>query len=135
MERAAFRFDGYKFTQIRLDLDKLGGDRHLDIRPSGVFDRDQREYRLAFDLYIRVRGEEAVYIKCLSLFKMGGEDIPDYFYANSIAIVFPYVRAFISTVSLQAGVTPAIILPTLNLSSLRDRLRDNTEIRSVFQLP
>jgi len=134
MERAAFNFDGYKFTQVRLDLDTLGGDmrkldiRELDVRPSGVFDRDQREYSLAFDLYIRVRGEEAVYIKCLSLFKMGGEDIPDYFYANSIAIVFPYVRAFISTVSLQAGVRPAIILPTLNLSSLRDRLRDNTEI-------
>lgn len=129
MDRAAFNFDGYKFTQVHLDLDKLdGGRRDLDIRPSGVFDRDQREYRLAFDFYIQVRGEVAVYIKCISLFKMGGEDIPDYFYANSIAIVFPYVRAFISTVSLQAGVTPAIILPTLNLSALRDRLRDNTEI-------
>ncbi len=129
MESAAFNFEGYKFTQVRLDLDKLGGDmRELDIRPSGEFDRDQRKYRLTFDLYIRVRGEEAVYIKCLSLFKMGGEDIPDYFYANSIAIVFPYVRAFISTISLQAGVSPAIILPTLNLSSLRYRLRDNTQI-------
>ncbi len=129
MESAAFNFEGYKFTQVRLDLDKLGGNmRELDIRPSGEFDRDQRKYRLTFDLYIRVRGEEAVYIKCLSLFKMGGEDIPDYFYANSIAIVFPYVRAFISTISLQAGVSPAIILPTLNLSSLRYRLRDNTQI-------
>lgn len=34
------------------------------------------------------------------------EDIPDYFYANSIAILFPYVRAFVSTVSLQANIPP-----------------------------
>lgn len=53
------------------------------------------------------------------------EDIPPYFFANSIVIIFPYVRAFVSTVSLQSN-RPAIVLPTMNLSSLQDELKNNT---------
>ena len=47
------------------------------------------------------------------------------FISNSIAILFPYVRAFVSTLTLQANIKP-ILLPTLNLSSLQDILRENT---------
>lgn len=54
------------------------------------------------------------------------KDIPDFFYANSIAIIFPYIRAFVSTLTLQANIPP-IVLPTLNLSQLRTILRDNTQ--------
>ncbi|EXZ22215.1 pretranslocase subunit SecB family protein, partial [Bacteroides fragilis str. S13 L11] len=52
-------------------------------------------------------------------------EIPNFFYPNSIAILFPYVRAFVSTLTLQANIKP-ILLPTLNLSSLQDTLRENT---------
>lgn len=43
-----------------------------------------------------------------------------------MAILFPYIRAFVSTVTLQANVMP-ILLPTVNLSSLESRLRENTK--------
>lgn len=49
------------------------------------------------------------------------------FYANSIAIVFPYIRAFISTVTLQANLVSPILLPTMNLTSLGERLMNNTK--------
>ncbi|HLO91987.1 MAG TPA: hypothetical protein VK172_12560 [Lentimicrobium sp.] len=57
--------------------------------------------------------------------KLNFQDIPPYFYQNSIAILFPYVRAFVSTVTLQANIGP-ILLPTMNLSELESPLRDNT---------
>ena len=53
------------------------------------------------------------------------EESPDFFYVNSIAILFPYIRAYISLVTTQANV-PGIILPTYNLSGLKDQLRENT---------
>jgi len=53
------------------------------------------------------------------------EDIPDFFYKNSIAILFPYLRAYLSLVTTQANV-PGIILPTYNLSGLEEELRSNT---------
>lgn len=36
---------------------------------------------------------------------------------NSIAILFPYLRSFMSTVTAQAGISP-FILPTININNL-----------------
>ena len=52
-------------------------------------------------------------------------EIPDYFFTNSIAIVFPYLRAFISNLALQANWEPMII-PILNLSQMAKSLKENT---------
>jgi len=54
------------------------------------------------------------------------EDIPDYFYPNAIAILFPYVRAFVSTLTLQANM-PALVIPTMNLTALKDDFKNNTK--------
>ena len=74
----------------------------------------------------------AVKVKCNAEFQFNGaiglDEIPAFFYPNSIAIVFPYVRAFVSTLTLQANVQP-MLLPTINLSSLQETLRKNTEVR------
>ena len=53
-------------------------------------------------------------------------EIPDFFYPNCMAIVFPYVRSFLSTLSLQANVPP-IILPIINFSDLQGVLKRNTK--------
>jgi preprotein translocase subunit SecB len=55
------------------------------------------------------------------------EEIPDYFYLNSIAILFPYVRAFVSIITLQANINP-LMLPTMNLASLQETLKKNTNV-------
>lgn len=52
-------------------------------------------------------------------------NIPEYFYGNSLGIIFPFLRAFISTITLQAG-TRLLILPVLNLTSLGDNLKNST---------
>lgn len=52
-------------------------------------------------------------------------DIPDYFYKNSIAIVYPYIRAFITNLTATANITP-LILPLLNLSVLEEELKKRT---------
>ncbi len=69
---------------------------------------------------------------CVSQFQFAEslklEDIPPYFYVNSIAIIFPYVRAFISTVTLQSNIPP-IVLPTMNLTELAVPLKKNTKLK------
>ena len=73
-----------------------------------------------------------VEISCKGIFKFENvstfEEIPEFFYRNSIAILFPYVRAYLSLVTTQANV-PGIILPTLNLSNLETELKSNTVIK------
>ena len=53
------------------------------------------------------------------------DEIPDFFYRNSIAIAYPYLRAFITNLTIQAGQKP-IIMPLLNLSELEKPFRENT---------
>jgi len=53
-------------------------------------------------------------------------DLPTYFYQNSIAIIFPYIRAFVTSLTAIANVNP-FILPTMNLMALEEPLRTHTK--------
>ena len=57
--------------------------------------------------------EMAVNVKGFFYLEIGNERI-DTFEANAIAILFPYVRAIVSTFTANANVAP-VILPPMNL--------------------
>jgi len=134
MEKAAFKLDGYHFTKASLDFN-IPNDAELNIsfNPKGVFYVKEARYDLVFDVTVDCSetGTEVVKVSCEASFSFGNkvsiEDIPDYFYPNSLAIVFPYVRAFVSTISLQANVQP-VVLPTVNLMGLTEKLKGQTQI-------
>ncbi len=133
MEKAAFRFLGYRFPKIALDFSDINPNEEMtiNISTSGKFvpQKGQYELKFVFTVTNAHRREEIIKIECLGKFrftdKLAFSEIPQYFYPNSIAIVFPYVRAFVSSVSVQAGIPP-IVLPTYNLSALQEELKKNT---------
>ncbi|RZJ89921.1 MAG: hypothetical protein EOO20_09620, partial [Chryseobacterium sp.] len=55
------------------------------------------------------------------------DDIPEYFYPNCAAIIFPYIRAYVSIITTQAN-QPGIILPTINLSAIGPDIQKNTSV-------
>lgn len=134
MKEAAFSLSGYNFPQMSIDMSSLVGDKSLGlaIKPSGVFNTSEKTYTLKFEFKAFVEEVECIRVLCVANFTFKGvnvvDDIPDFFYANSIAILFPYVRAFVSTLTLQANYKP-IVLPTMNLSDLSQELKQNTNVR------
>lgn len=134
MEKAAFKLDSYQFTKASLDFN-IPDNTELNItfNPKGTFHTERRQYDLAFDVVVECKetGTKVVEVSCVASFTFEGqvsiENIPDYFYPNSLAILFPYIRAFVSTISLQANVRP-VILPTINLMGLTEELKRNTEV-------
>ena len=86
-----------------------------------------------FDVKVECKntGTEVINVSCVALFSFGSPvtvaEIPEFFYPNSLAIVFPYIRAFVSTISLQANVTP-VVLPTVNLMGLTEDLKKQTTV-------
>lgn len=90
-------------------------------------------------IFVEVSGTETfaeIEVKAHSLDVVSGKllgggitiaDIPEYFYPNSLAIVFPYVRAFVSTITLQANVQP-VVLPTINLMGITEELKEQTTV-------
>ncbi len=133
MEKAKFRLDGYFFEKATLDFSNQGGDLNLSFHPSGVYHKHTQTYTLQLAFAAECGGKCVVSVDCVAEFRFvdckGMDEIPVYFYTNSIAIVFPYIRAFVSTLSLQANVNP-IILPTLNLTKLGEVLKIHTIVEN-----
>jgi preprotein translocase subunit SecB len=133
-QKAAFQLEKYLFNKVSIDLEnKSSQDMRVEFNPSGIYNQSQSLYELkfAFKAFFEEKGPENPYvmIECIGYFKFEDvqsvEQIPSFFYRNAIAILFPYLRAFVSTVSLQANVAP-VVLPTLNLSDLEQPLKENT---------
>lgn len=130
----AFKLDGYKFTKATLNFDiPQNAELAINFNPSGNFYEKEGRYELSFDTVVNCKETNTVVINvsCIAFFsfneKVKFDDIPEFFYPNSLAILFPYIRAFVSTLSLQANSYP-IILPTVNLMGLTNELRARTSV-------
>lgn len=132
MEKAAFKLENFRFPKSILCFDiPENSTLEVSFDPSGVYHKEKGVYDLTFvtSVMCEETGTEVVNVLCVAQFKfkevISLDEIPDFFYPNSLAILFPYVRAFVSTVSLQANVKP-VVLPTLNLRGLEKELRSKT---------
>lgn len=133
MEKAAFSLDKYNFPKVSIDLAKKNTEEiDVSFEPHGIFNSQDSTFELKFDFSAFDPDDiknPFIAIECVAYFKFVNvkslEDIPSFFYRNSIALVFPYLRAFVSMVTLQANIPP-LILPTMNLSALEEPLRQRT---------
>lgn len=134
MQKAAFSIDKYVFDKVNIDLSNhVSKDVSLSFDTKGVYLNEKSQYELIFSVVAfneeKTIEEPFLYVQCVGSFGFQNvtsfEEIPDFFYRNCIAILFPYLRAYVSVVTSQANV-PGIILPTLNLTSLEGDLRKNT---------
>lgn len=137
MKKAAFSLETFQFNQVFIDSDKYTGEKFkIDFFASGVYNKSENKFEL--NLVFKALHDEAdkenyfVRVNCKAIFEFNEDTIevgiPDYFYRNSIAIVYPFIRSFISSLTLQANVK-LILLPTMNLSSLEAPLKENTIIK------
>ena len=134
MEKAAFKLDTYHFTKAALDFNiPEEASLNINIIPTGTLSLSDGKYTLYFQVIVECEENsvEMINVVCEAVFSFDTpiklEDVPSFFYPNSIAIVFPYVRAFVSTMTLQANVPP-VVLPTINLTGYTEELRNNTKV-------
>ena len=132
--KAEFSFDGFRVNKLVFDFDLH--DKKNDIKVkfdvSGTFSKKDKKFQIYLDFIAYDEDKDVdtffVNIKMKSIFSFKGietiDKIHPYFYRNSLAISFPYLRSFLSSVSLQAN-NLAVILPTMNLSNLENPLKEN----------
>lgn len=129
---AAFSLEHYLFDKVYINLENYNKNEYrIEFNPSGIFKKEDKTYTLNFGFTATCDGliDSFVSINCVGVFKFnnieGIDEIPPYFYRNSIAILFPFLRGFLSMVTIQANVPP-ILLPTMNLTSLEKPLLEKT---------
>jgi len=114
---------------------KEKGDYKVQIgfNPRGEVQKTNNLFYLKLGIQVKDEDDKfSVELDTLSTFKYSDESSLDeyingLFVLNAPAIIFPYLRAFITNITSQSGMSP-LILPTLNLSKLGDDLKENIEI-------
>ena len=82
----------------KINLD-VSVDRHVELLEAG-------KYRVSLELSIGDKEKKLeITVKCLAHFAMMQEYSP-LIEKNTLAIMFPYVRSYISTITAQPGMSP-----------------------------
>jgi preprotein translocase subunit SecB len=133
--QASFAFQSHLIRKVEFSQPLENQERiSVEFDPSGEFNVKDGIYKLILRFaafYGDKKNHKLIDLVSEGVFKfdenLAFDEIPDYFFSNSIAILYPYLRAFITTLTSVANVK-ALILPTLNLNSLSIPLKANTTI-------
>ncbi len=129
---SSFQFVNFLVTESHLSLRRADGyEFQLSLIPSGILFSSKGQFQLQIQFEATDANNQAE-IKLTTLATFTYANIPSvenspFLLQNAPAIVFPYIRAYISTLTTQAGIPP-IVLPTLNLSGLAELLQQHIVI-------
>lgn len=128
--KSDFKFEEYRIIKSVINI-KEGGvpdDVYdINISPSGLKSKNQFDLTLDIDIKDK-NGIVDIDISVVGVFCFRDDIdvnlLPNYFAVNAPAILFPYMRAYISLLTSLSGIG-SVLLPTLNLSSLAKELIEN----------
>jgi len=133
MEKAQFSFEQFYITEshISRNIINVSTNLDIDIKPSAVHLKDTNEFQLTLNVKVTSDNNSInAEVIGVGVFKfsenLATNILNNYSYVNAPAIIFPYIRAYITTLTGLQGFIP-INLPLLNFSNLRDKLINNTE--------
>ena len=125
---AAFRFIGYKIVEssIKFNPDLSNFDNlSVKIKNTTGINEDELKLRLELELEVKnVSDDLNVFVKAIGIFEFES-NLPErhkeiFFNTSAPAILFPYIRAYITSLTALSGIQP-IILPTINLSGRNNK--------------
>lgn len=80
----------------------------------------QTQYKVSLTLHLGDSDDNlAVSVECVGTFSIENFSDKTIIEKNAVAIMFPYIRSYVSTISTQPGMTP-IVIPAININSLFD---------------
>ncbi|EKT3956622.1 protein-export chaperone SecB [Flavobacterium psychrophilum] len=114
------RFDGVKFYSVHFDI--LGSPKEnteidLDIVPKVMYNTST-QFNIVYDINLSVDEVFTLQLKAVGYFEISeelleNENIKEQMVnTNAPAIVFPYLRSFISMFTSNLGTIPTLTLPT-----------------------
>ena len=137
MENSRFQFKGFSINRSLIERNNTETSSKLKIvfDPEGFIDKENSTFQLHLGVQIEdenksVNLEIDSVAKYVFENKEALEALNNYFFINAPALLFPYIRAYISTLTNLSGFEP-INLPTLNMTQIGEDLKANTkEIKS-----
>lgn len=128
--KSSYQFVDYIIRKsILLQTKSVTPDKlNIKIIPSGIINKETSQFQLFLELIVSEEGEKPfINVEVIGLFKYQGNvhDVKNFLFMNSSALLFPYIRAYITSLTALSG-QDALTLPTMNLTSMKDELEENT---------
>ncbi len=125
-----FRFKGYKITHSELNISGEQSENteySIGINAKGKAEKDK--FILTLDVSISSNDnsiDAKVVVEGAFNFnnEISKENLDSMFCANAPAIMFPYVRAYISTLTALSGVD-TVVIPTLAMTPLGKEIKES----------
>jgi preprotein translocase subunit SecB len=133
MENSKFQFKGFNIVRSLIERkhEKPAQKLSLGFNPRGLINKDESNFQL--QLGVKIGDENNVInieIEAVANYsfdeQIDVETLDKLFYVNAPALLFPYIRAYISTLTNLSGFEP-VNLPTLNMTKLGNDLKKNTK--------
>jgi len=122
--KSAFRFVNYSVDSVefRNNPNFEGEETALEFKPSVEFDVENNDLLVLLTVEIFSEAEKNNYpfemkVSVVGYFKITTDEDVEKYKTNAVAVLFPYVRAIISTYTAAANVNP-LILPTVNINKM-----------------
>ena len=131
MNNSKFQYKGFLIKKSSININNRDEkDFSIGFKPSGILNRKESTFILNLETNITSKSESKglnISVEAEGEFNyenITDEQLDNFLYVNASAILFPYIRAYISSLTALSGINP-ITLPTLNLVSLKQVLKDN----------
>jgi len=135
VKKSSFKFEGYRITRslFEIGVEEDGDELSLGFMPRGTIYKD--DSRFSLEITFTAKGEKEGFtaeVTAEANFKFENINfeegkISPLFLVNAPAILFPYIRAYISTLTSLSGL-PTVLLPVLNLTNMGEVLKNNISI-------
>jgi preprotein translocase subunit SecB len=129
--KSGFQFTGFFVQESYIKINSESKKNlNINIQPEGKYFKNENKFFLFLIVNIDdEKGEFQSRVVSRGEFRINGdiENIRDYFNTNAPAIMFPYIRAYLSTLTNLSTAGHPITLPTLKMN-LKEALTKNTTI-------
>lgn len=133
MEDSKFQFKGFHIVRTLIERTEKESSKKINLgfAPKGLLYKNDSNFQLHLDVKIEDENKSfQIEIDAIANYvfenKESLDNLSKFFYVNAPALLFPYIRAYISTLTNLSGFEP-INLPTLNMTRLGEDLRKNTK--------
>lgn len=128
-------FKGFKVISLSFQTEQQGLEDNVSVNYQTLFSQESdREFVVIFKIALYAKDGTEIHLDYAGFFEAEEAITQDFMdsnfpVVNAPAILYPYIRSFISTLTMNAGM-PAVILPTVNFQALTDqkRLAEQTEL-------
>lgn len=124
-KQGAIKFLDYRVSKVEFYLNKTekqSNELNVEVSSDKEVDKELKNMLVELNVEIGDKDESPFFMSiCLEgIFELS-QDYLDYdinlFYSNALSILYPYVRAIVSTYTAGANIKP-VILPTINIKKM-----------------